>query len=448
MIDVSPELLTVIMFGGLLVLIMLGCPIAFTIGTIALTLGYIIYGDSIVTVLFYRAMGLLENYILLAVPLFIFMGTMLENSGVAERMYNALYIWLGRLKGGLALTTILLGTALAAAVGIVAASTTMLALVGLPAMLQRGYSKSLATGSVCAGGCLGILIPPSIMLVIYGPMAQISVGKLFFAAFGPGFLLTILYCIYIIIYSYLNPQVAPSIPAEEMAGLSFAKKTKDMIIAVVPVSLLVISVLGVIFLGVAPPTEAAATGAFVATLITAAYGKFRWRVLIEVSLQTMKACGFIFAIAAMSFFFVSVFLGGGAGKVTEAFILNAGGGKWGAFFVIQVIVLVLGFFIDWVAIVFILVPVITPVVASLGFDPLWFAIMICVNFQTSFMTPPFSMVIFLVKGLTKPESGVAMADIIKGCIPFVVLILVAIGLMVAFPEIITWLPSKMIKSLD
>lgn len=443
----SPEIITAIMLSGLFVLILTGFPIAFAIGTIALATGYVVYGNSIVPLLYHRAMGLMVNYILLAVPLFVFMGTILEYSGIAEKMYDALYLWLGGLRGGLALSTILLGTILAVTVGIIAASVTMLALVALPSMLKRGYSKSLATGSICAGGCLGILIPPSIMLVIYGPMAQISVGKLFFAAFVPGFLLSALYSLYIIVYSYLNPQAAPSVPAEELAGISFARKTREVAIALVPVGILVLSVLGVIFLGIAPPTEAAAVGAFAATLLTIAYRKFNWKVLKETSLLTMKTSGFIFAIAAMAFVFVGVFVGGGGGKVMETFILAAPGGRWGAFLIIQFIVFILGFFIDWIAIVFIMVPVITPIAASLGFDELWFAMMVCVNFQTSFMTPPFAMAIFILKGLAKPETGITMTDIIRGVIPFVILVLVGLALCIAFPELITWLPNKMIKPM-
>lgn len=443
----GPEALTAVMLGGLLLLIVCGAPIAFAIGAIGLATGYVVYDNSIVALLYNRAMGLMVNYILLAVPLFVFMGTILEYSGIAEKMYDALYLWLGGLRGGLALTTILLGTIMAATVGIIAASVTMLALVGLPAMLKRGYSKSLATGTICAGGCLGILIPPSIMLVVYGPMAQISVGRLFFAAFVPGFLLSGLYIVYILVYSYLNPQAAPPVPKAELAGISFARKTKEVVIALVPVGVLVLAVLGVIFLGIAPPTEAAAVGAFAATLLTIAYRKFNWKVLKEVSMLTMKTSGFIFAIAAMAFVFVGVFVGGGGGKVMEAFILGAPGGQWGAFFIVMFIVFILGFFIDWLAIVFILVPIITPIAARLGFDEIWFAMMVIINFQTSFMTPPFAMAIFILKGLAKPETGITMTDIIRGVIPFVILVLVGLALCIAFPELITWLPNKMIKPM-
>ncbi len=447
MIDVSKEILTIVMLGGILVGILTGFPLGYVIGTLGLVGGYLVFGNAITDLYYSRIVDFLFNYILLAVPLFIFMGTMLEHSGIAEKMYDALYLWLGGLRGGLAVTTVLIGTILAATVGIIAASVTMLSLVALPSMIKRGYSKSFASGSVCAGGCLGILIPPSIMLVIYGPMAQISVGKLFFAAFIPGIILSGLYCTYIIVHSFLQPQVAPSVPPEDRVGVSLVGKTVKLVTAVAPTGLLVMAVLGVIFLGIAPPTEAAATGALMATLLTITYRRFSLQVLREVCLVTIRTCGFIFLIAAMAFAFTATFIGGGGGEVMANIVMSTPGGRWGAFVAIMFIVFILGFFIDWIGIVFVMVPIISPIAAALEFDPLWFAMMVIVNLQMSFMTPPMAMAIFIIRGAAPPELGVTTADIIRGVIPFVILVMVALGLFIIFPELIIWLPGKMIKSL-
>ena len=433
------------MLGGIVVGVLTGFPVGFVIGGIGLIVGYSVFGDIIGQVLYERAIGLMINYILLAVPLFIFMGTMLEYSGIAEKMFDALYVWFGSIRGGLAVTTVLIGTIVAATVGIVAASVTMLTLVAMPTMVKRGYSKSLASGSVCAGGCLGILIPPSVMLVLYGPMANISVGKLFFGAFIPGFMLSGLYCTYILIHSYLQPKIAPAIPPELMPKISYWKKTVNLLVAVAPTGVLIMSVLGVIFMGVAPPSEAAGMGAFVATLLTIAYGRFNLKVLKDVSLSTLRSSGFIFLLLAAAVAFVGVFVRGGGDEVVEKLIVGVPGGHWGSFAVIMFIIFILGFIIDPLAIIFLMVPIITPIAATLGFDPLWFAMMVCVNFQMAFMTPPFAMAIFVVRGSVAPELGVTMGDIIRGVIPFVFLIMIGLGLLVIFPDLILWLPGQMIK---
>ena len=444
MIQLSPELITIIMLGGVLIGVLTGFPLAFPLGGMGVIIGYLLFGPSVFDLIYSRVFSLVSNYLLLAIPLFVFMGGMLEKSGIAEKMYDALYLWLGGLRGGLAIVTILLGTILAATVGIIAASISMLAMVALPAMMKRGYDKALASGAIIAAGCLGILIPPSIMLVIYGPMATISVGKLFMAAFFPGFLLSFLYMIYVAVRCSLEPQLAPAIPAQER-DVPIGKKTLMLVTALLPTALLVLAVLGVIFLGIAPPTEAAASGAFVATLLAVAYRRFSFKVLIGTALETLRLTAMILLIGSCAFAFVGVFLSAGCGKVVENLILATPGGVWGAFFVVQLIVFLLGFFIDWIGILFIIVPIISPLVLALGFDPLWFAMMICVNLQTSFMTPPFAPGIFFLRGTADPKLGVTMSDIIRGIWPFVFLVLIALLLMVAFPQIILWLPAKMIK---
>lgn len=444
MIEISPEIITIFMLGGILVGVMTGFPLAYVIGFLALVVGLYVWEEAIASVFYLRMYRLMINYVLLAVPLFVFMGSMLERSGIIERLYQSLYVWLGGFRGGLAVVTVMVGTVMAATVGIITASVTLLTMVALPSMVKRGYSRSFASGVCVAGGVLGILIPPSIMIVIYGPMAEVSVGKMFFGAFVPGFILAILYVAYVVIRSAIQKDIAPAVPVEER-NVPFGKKTKDLAIALVPPAILIMSVLGVIFLGIAPPTEAAGVGAFMATMLTIAYRRFSWEVLRDVMTTTLKLAGFIFLVGSMSFAFVGVFLGAGGGEVVTDFILGMPGGKWGAFATIMLIIFLLGFFIDWIGILFIMVPIITPIFEVLGFDPVWAAVMVCVNLQTSFMTPPFAMGIYICKGAADPSLNVTITHIIKGIIPYVLIVLVILVLLTIFPQIITWLPNQMIR---
>jgi len=444
MIELSPAVVTLLMLAAVFVGLLSGFPVAFVLGAAAIAFGYPIFGNLVGELIYDRVWSFYTNYIILAVPLFVFMGLMLERSGVTERLYDALYLWLGGFRGGLAVVTVLVGTILAACIGVITASVTLLTLIALPSMVKRGYSKSLASGAVAAGGCLGILIPPSVMLVVYGPMAAISVGKLFFGAFGPGFLLSASYITYIAVRSLLQPSVAPPVPAEERA-VPFREKTTRLLSVLVPPMVLIFSVLGVIFFGIAAVTEAAGIGALAAILLAIAYRRFSWRVLKEVTMVTAQLSGWVMLMAGMAFAFTGVFIGAGGGLIVKDLILATPGGAWGAFAVIMFITFVLGFFIDWWGIVFIMVPIITPIVPELGFDPVWFAIMVCVNLQMAFMTPPMAAAIFLVKGSADPSLGVTTPDIIRGVIPFVGIVILTIILCVIFPQIITWLPGMMIK---
>ena len=444
MIDMSPEVITLILFGGILFGVFIGYPLAFPIGGIALIVGLLVFGEGTLPILYSRLFGLIHNYILVAVPLFIFMGIMLEHSGIAERMFEVLYVWLSGLRGGLAIITVLIGTILAATVGIIGASISMLALVALPAMLKRGYDKSIASGAVVAGGCLGILIPPSIMLVIYGPMAQISVGKLFMAAFFPGFTLSALYCTYIGLRCLLQPRLGPAMPPEERS-VPWGQKISMLLVSLLPPAILILSVLGVIFLGIAPPTEAAAVGAFISTILAIIYRRFSWRVLRETSIQTLRLTSMILLIGGMSYALVGIFLRAGCGDVVADLILATPGGRWGAFSVVMFIIFILGFFIDWIGILFIMIPIISPLAPALGFDSLWFGMMICVNLQMAFMTPPLAQGLFFLRGAADPSLGITMGDIIRGAFPYVGLIMICLLLCTFFPQIILWLPSMMIK---
>ena len=443
MIDISPELLTIVMLAGVLVGVLLGYPLAIPVGAMGLLFGYLVYGNAVPNLLYGRVFNLVHSYTLLAIPLFVFMGVMLEKSGIAEKLYEALYVWLSGFNGGLAIVTVLLGTILAACVGVIGASVSMLAIFALPAMLRRGYDKSLASGAVCAGGTLGILIPPSIMLVIYGPMAGVSVGKLFMAAFIPGFILSGLYCAYIGIRCAVRKDLGPAVPKEEVQ-VTFVQKTKLLAVALGPTAIIIMAVLGSIFLGIAPPTEAAAVGALASVLLAIGYRRFNFQVLKDTVTQSMQVSSMIYLIGALSFAYVGVFIGAGCGDVIEEFILGAPGGRWGGFFAIMFIVFLLGFFIDWIGIVFIMVPIVAPIAPALGFDSLWFGMMLVINLQMSFMTPPFASAIFYLRGSAEASLGITMADIINGVWPFVICIILGLVLCTIFPQLILWLPGMMI----
>jgi tripartite ATP-independent transporter DctM subunit len=443
-VDLSPELVVAVMFGAVIVGVLIGYPLPFVVGGIAMGTGLLMMGPEVFALLRVRLWGMMTSYILLAIPLFVFMGSMVEKSGCAEKLYSGLYLSFGSVRGGLAITTVLMGTVLAACVGIIAASVITLGLIGVPSMLKRGYNRELICGSVCAGGSLGILIPPSIMLVMYGPMAGISVGKLFMGAFGPGLTLSGLYITYIALRSWLQPGVAPPVSKEERA-VPVRTKLFALVTGMLPPLLLVLSVLGVIFFGVAAPTEAAACGAFAATLLAIAHRRFNWPVLRDCMLQTVRVATMALLIGWTASMFTGVFLRLKGGEVVANMVMSAPFGKWGAFGLVMFVVFILGFLVDWIAIVFILVPLLSPIIPDIGFDPLWFAIMVCVNLQMAFMTPPMAPAIFFLRGITKAEWGIDTMHIIRGIVPFVVFIIVALFLCIAFPQIILWLPHQMIK---
>ncbi len=445
LIELSPEIVTALMFGGVLGLVLTGFPIAFVIGSVGFITGYILFGPDITFhILYSRLYELSLNYPYLAVPLFTFMGVVLQHSGIAEELYDALYEWLGGFKGGLAVVTIIAGTILAACLGTITASVTVLTLIALGPMVRRGYDKSLASGTVVAAGTLGILIPPSIMLVVYGPQAGVSVGKMFMGAIFPGLILSGLYVTYISVRCFINPKLGPPIPLEERHKISSLKKLVKLLKAITPTLLIILAVLGTIYAGIAPPTEAAAMGSFAVVILAILYRKFTWSLVKHSGLEVLRVSAFVLLIAGLSYAFVGVFMSAGCGEVVTNLIMSVPGGKWGAFLMVMLIVFILGMFIEWIGIVFIIVPVFSPILLKLGFDPLWAAMMICINLQMAFQTPPMAMSIFVCRGTAPPELGVTMGDIIKGVIPFIIIIMICLILCVLFPQIITWLPEKMI----
>lgn len=447
MISLNPEIIALLMLGGVFALVLTGFPIAFVIGSVALIVGTLVFGpNTTFHILFTRFYDLSLNYPYLAVPLFTFMGVVLQHSGIINDLYESLYDALGRVKGGLLIVTIVFGTVLAACLGVIAASVTILTLMSLGPMVKRGYDKSLAAGSIVGAGTLGILIPPSIMLIVYAPQAGLSIGQMFMGAIGPGLLLSALYIVYIVIRCNLNPRLGPPIPADHMTPFTAAKLGRLMKSLLPPV-LLIGAVMGTIFAGIAPPTEAAAVGCMATILLAIVYRKFSWKMLKLAAAETLKVSAFVVMIAAMSYAFVGIFMNAGAGDVVAELILSVPGGRWASFAVVMVIVFLLGMFIEWIGIVFIVVPIFSIIFAKLGFDPLWAGMMVVVNLQMAFMTPPMAMSIFVLKGTAPKEYGLTMGEIIKGTLPFVGIVAVVLVLMIVFPEIITWLPSRMFVSV-
>jgi tripartite ATP-independent transporter DctM subunit len=437
----SIEIIILLMLATLFIGIFLGFPTAFVLGGVSLFFGYFFVGPEIYGLFITRLFGIMKNYTLLAVPLFLFMGVFMERSGVAERLFHALYLLWGGLKGGLGVSTVAISALFAAATGVVGASEVTIGLMALPAMLDKKYNTSLACGSVCAGGTLGIIIPPSIMIVLYGPIANISVGKLFLGALFPGLLLALLYMIYIAVRCALRPQDGPPMPPDER-NVPLQNKLGELVTSIIPPLLLVFAVLGSIFFGIASVTEAAAVGAIASMILAACYGRLNFQVLQGATTRTLSITSMILLIAIGASFFSTVFMALRGDEVITRLFLNLPFGQWGVLAVIMALLIVLGMFIDWMGILFIVVPLITPVAAELGFDPVWFAVLVMVNLQISFLTPPFAYSIFYLKGIAPPH--VLTTDIYKGVLPFVGLQIMAIILCILFPAIITWLPSHLI----
>ncbi len=435
------------MLGGVFVLVLTGFPIAFVIGSVAFLVGTLVFGPTTAFHIMYsRFYDLSLNYPYLAVPLFTFMGVILQHSGITKDLYESLYESLGNLKGGLAVVTVVFGTILAACLGVIAASVTILTLIALGPMISRGYDKSLAAGTIVASGTLGILIPPSIMLVVYAPQAGLSIGQMFMGAVFPGLILSGLYILYIVIRCKLDPESGPSIEENLQTPFTFAKMVRLMKSMLPPV-LLIVAVLGTIFSGVAPPTEAAAVGSLAAILLAIAYRKFSMELIRHAALETLKVSAFVVMIAALCYAFVGIFMSAGSGDVVTHLILSIPGGKWASFAVIMLVVFMLGMFIEWIGIVFIIVPIFSPILVALGFNPLWAGLMICINLQMAFQTPPMAMSIFVLKGTADPALGLTMSDIIRGVIPFIAIIMFTLVLCMIFPGIITWLPETLLGAV-
>jgi len=419
-----------IMFAVALVMLLLGFPVAFTFGGVAVFFGLLAEGPQMFSLMPHRIWSIMNNTILMAIPLFIFMGIVLQKSRLAERLLESMGFLFGEIRGGIAISTILVGALLAASTGVVGASVVAMGVISLPVMLKYGYDKQLATGSICAAGTLGQIIPPSIILIILGDVFQEPVGDLFKAALWPGLSLVAFYIIYIVIIALLKKDLAPPIKLAFMGS-----KRRQVFLAlksVIPPLVLIMLVLGSILTGVATPTESSSVGGIGAITLAAIYGRFSIRMVWESSLETVKISAMVFAILIGATAFSMVFTYTGGDWIVEEFMLGLPGEKWGFLILSMLLIMVLGFFIDFVEISYIVVPILAPIAASLGINPIWYAILVAMNLQTSFLTPPFGFSLFYLKGVAPAE--VRTTDIYKGVLPFIILQMIVLGILVLFPQ--------------
>jgi tripartite ATP-independent transporter DctM subunit len=418
--------------------LLLGFPVAFTIGGVALAFGLYGFGPRFFDLLPLRIWGTMENFSLMAVPLFIYMGVMLEKSGLAEELLEAMALVFGRIKGGLAVSVIFVGALMGASTGIVGATVVTMGLLSVPTMLRSRYNKCLTTGTVAASGTLGQIIPPSIVLVLLGEIMNVSVGELFIAAVIPGLILVGLYMLYLLIIAQIKPEWAPPIDQEILDAMTGKELWEKVFKALIPPLALMFAVLGSIFAGIASPTEAASVGAVGATILTVIHKRFNYQIVKDVMNTTTKLTCMVFIILVGASALGLVFRGLGGDGLLRGLILSLPFGKWGILFIVMSIIFIAGFFLDFIEITFIHVPVLAPIMIHLGVDPIWLAILIAVNLQTSFMTPPFGFSLFYLKGVTPPE--ISTMDIYKGIIPFVIIQVIGLLIICLFPETVTWLP--------
>jgi tripartite ATP-independent transporter DctM subunit len=435
-----------IMFGAALLLLVVGYPVAFTFGAVSIFFGALsawfeIMPDGGTVLEFYeeflsmfsmmpfRIYAIMTNKILMAVPLFIFMGIVLQKSELAERMLSSMGTLFGKVRGGLAISTVLIGALLAASTGVVGASVVAMGVISLPVMLDNGYKKSISCGTICAAGTLGQIIPPSIVLIVLADVFQLPVGDLFKAAVMPGLMLVGVYVVYILIVSFLDKDAAPAMKVD--SSVSRGTNIKKALLSIIPPLTLIILVLGSIFAGVATPTESASLGALGAMILALMYGKLSYGLVRDASLETVKTTSMVFAILIGATAFSMVFIYSGADEIVEAFMTTLPGEKWGFLILTMLIIMFLGFFIDFIEISYIVVPILLPIANTIGIDPLWFAILIALNLQTSFLTPPFGFSLFYLKGVAPPE--VKTTDIYTGVLPFIILQVLVLASIVLFP---------------
>ena len=432
------DLLPALMFVVFSVLILAGYPIAFTIGGTALAFGLYGFGLDFFNLLPLRIWGIMTNFTLIAVTLFVFMGATLERSRLAEDLLETMGLVLGRLPGGLAISVVVVGTLLAASTGIVGATVTTMGLIALPTMLRRNYDKGLASGVICASGTLGQIIPPSIVLVLVGDILGVPVGDLFLGALIPGVSLAALYILYLLGISFFRPQAAPPIPREERTAISSRELLRRIGKVLIPPLFLMLAVLGSIFFGIAAPTEAAAMGASGALLLSILSGRFNFKMLREVMETTTRLTSMVFIILVGATAFGLAFRGLGGDILIHDMVNQLDLPNWAIFACIMGVVFLLGFFLDYIEIAFIHLPVIAPILSAMGFDPLWYGVLLGINLQTSFLTPPFGFALFYFRGVAPAQ--VTTGQIYRGIIPFVIIQMIGLLLVAFFPELSTWLP--------
>jgi len=439
--QVPLEFLALMMVGAFVVLLLAGVQVAFAIAAAGFVFGFIGFGPTLFHLIPARIYGVVTNYTLLAIPLFVFMGVLLEKSRIAEGMLDTIGHLAGRRPGGMAFAIVLVGILMGASTGIVGATVVTVGLIALPVLLRRGYHHGLACGTICASGTLGQILPPSLILILLSDILGESVGTLFAAALVPGLVLASLYLAYIAVIARLHPRAAPPIDDSELDAMTRRQLLRRLVGSVVPPLLLVLAVLGSIIGGVAAPTEAASMGALGALLIVAASGKLGRGVLSDTVRATFKINAMIMFILIAAQVFSLSFRGLNGEALIEDMFALVPGGQWGTLIFMMAMLFVLGFFLEWIEISYIVLPLLLPILVSSGVDMVWLGVLVCMNLQTSFLTPPFGWALFFLKGVAPPQ--VQTREIYAGVLPFVAIQLVALAILMAFPELALWLPAQM-----
>jgi len=432
--------LGLVSLGLIFVGLLTGYPMAFTFIFISLVFGWLGMGDRVISLMQYQFFALMRDTTLAAIPLFLFMGFVLEQSGLMERMFKALRLLLGRVRGSLYLIVLLVATVFAAATGIVGASVTVLGVMAAPMMMQSGYDTRLSAGAIAAGGTLGILIPPSILLIVMGPVVGVPVSDLFTAAIIPGLMLSTAYIAYTLIKSYLNPELGPPLSLEEINETSGAEKVRELLLGIIPVTVVIAFTLGVIIGGVATPTDAAASGALASLVLALVYRRMSWPSFKKCVYSTLTMSAMIMFLLGSANFFGAVFSRLGSANLLTDYLLSLPFSPTIMLMIILAIVFVLGSPLEWIPIVLVIVPIFLPTMVEMGYDPLWFSILIAVTLQTSWLTPPMALSAYFLKGVVPQWK---MGDIYLGMTQFVVLQLIVVALLVAFPQIVLWLPNAL-----
>jgi tripartite ATP-independent transporter DctM subunit len=436
----SIELITLLLFGALLLFLALGLPLSFVLGGVGMVGCYFLWGSKGLFVAAAQAYGAMGKFTLLAIPLFILMAMVLERAGVADDLYTMMHRWMGPVRGGLAIGTVIICAIFAAMSGISATATVSMGLIALPAMLKRGYDKIMAMGVISGGGALGILIPPSVPMILYATLTGESIGGLFAGGVFPGLLLALIFILYIGIRCFFQPRMGPALPREERA--TWREKFISLKAVALPV-VIIIMVLGSIYAGVCTATEAAALGCLGAIISAGVYRKLNWTLLKESCHRTASLTAMIIWILIGAYCFTSVYTGTGAHELMEHLLLSIPGGRYAILITIQMVFFILGCILDPAGIIMICTPVFVPVIKSLGFDPLWFGVLFIMNMEMGYLTPPFGFNLFYMKAIAPP--GVTMTDIYRSIVPFVVLQGIGLVIVIIFPEIALWFPRMLAR---